>query len=113
MGGASPPAFFFMDIIKPNSKTYSDEEIDRALIQEIQNSLHLEQATEQVRHQQAAKEAHQLKGTIHPTLGRPVATMPAREFFRLVKKYGQETVHSKEFLKYYNKKFPELSPNKI
>ena len=102
-----------MDITKHNSKTYSDEEIDRALIQEIQNSLHLEQATEQVRHQQAAKEAHQLKGTIHPTLGRPVATMPAREFFRLVKKYGQETVHSKEFLKYYNKKFPELSPNKV
>lgn len=102
-----------MDIITPNSKTYSDEEIDRALMQEIQESLQLERATEKDRYQQAAKEAHQLKGTIHPTLGRPVATMPAREFFRLVKKYGQETVHSKEFLKYYNKKFPELSPNKI
>ena len=82
-------------------------------MQEIQEGLQLERATEKDRYQQAAKEAHQLKGTIHPTLGRPVATMPAREFFRLVKKYGQETVHSKEFLKYYNKKFPELSPNKI
>ena len=103
-----------MNIITPKLNTYSDEEIDRALIQEIQDGLHLELGDrDRFAHQQAAKEAHQLKGTIHPTLGRPVATMPAREFFRLVKKYGQETVHSKEFLKYYNKKFPELSPNKI
>ena len=102
-----------MDIIVPNSKTYSDEEIDRALMQEIQNGLQLEKATEKDRYQQAAKEAHQLKGTIHPTLGRPVATMPAREFFRLVKKYGQETVHSKEFLQYFQKNFSDLTPNKL
>ena len=102
-----------MDIIVPNSKTYSDEEIDRALMQEIQGGLQLEKATEKDRYQQAAKEAHQLKGTIHPTLGRPVATMPAREFFRLVKKYGQETVHSKEFLQYFQKNFSDLTPNKL
>ena len=102
-----------MDIIVPNSKTYSDEEIDRALMQEIQDGLRLEKATEKDRYQQAAKEAHQLKGTIHPTLGRPVATMPAREFFRLVKKYGQETVHSKEFLAYFQKNFSDLTPNKL
>ena len=86
-----------MDIIVPNSKTYSDEEIDRALMQEIQGGLQLERATEKDRYQQAAKEAHQLKGTVHPTLGRPVATMPAREFFRLVQKYGQETCILKNF----------------
>ena len=61
----------------------------------------------------ATKEAKELRGKTHPVLGKPIATIPAREFFRLTKKYGQETVHSKEFLKYYNKKFPELSPNKI
>ena len=102
-----------MDIIVPNSKTYSDEEIDRALMQEIQGGLQLEKATEKDRYQQAAKEAHQLKGTVHPTLGRPVATMPAREFFRLVQKYGQETVHSKEFLAYFQKNFSDLTPNKL
>ena len=69
-----------MDIIIPDSNTYSDEEINRALMQEIQGSLDLERATEKDRYQQAAKEAHQLKGTVHPTLGRPVATMPARVF---------------------------------
>jgi putative heme iron utilization protein len=102
-----------MDIIIPNLKRYSDGEIDRAFMQEIKSGFKLEQKTEKARVDQAAKEAQQLKGTIHPTLGRPIATIPPREYFRLVQKYGQETVHSKEFLKYYQKKFPQLSPNKI
>ena len=102
-----------MDIIVPNLKKYSDGEIDRAFMNEIKNGFKLEQQTEQQRVAQAAKEAQALKGTTHPILGKPVATIPHREYFRLVQKYGQETVHSKEFLKYYNKKFPELTPNKI
>ena len=102
-----------MEIIVPNFKRYSDGEIDRAFMKEIKNGFKLERETEKQRVAVAAKEAKELKGTTHPVLGKPVATMPAREFFRLTKKYGHETVHSKEFLKYYNKKFPELSPNKI
>ena len=91
---------------------YSDGEIDRAFMREIRNGFKREQATEKYRVEQAAKEAKQLKGTEHPVLGKPVATMPAREFFRLTQKYGHEEVHSKKFIQYYNKKFPELSPNK-
>mgnify|MGYP003120294245 FL=1 len=102
-----------MDIIIPNIKKYSDGEIDRAFMREIKTGFNLEKQTEQKRVAQATKEAKELRGKTHPVLGKPVATMPAREFFRLTQKYGQETVHSKEFLKYYNKKFPELSPNKI
>ena len=102
-----------MDIIIPNIKKYSDGEIDRAFMKEIKTGFNLEKQTEQKRVAQAAKEAKELRGKTHPVLGKPVATMPAREFFRLTQKYGQETVHSKEFLKYYNKKFPELTPNKI
>jgi len=102
-----------MDIIVPNLKRYSDGEIDRAFMKEITNGFKLEKETEHKRVAQAAKEAKQLKGTVHPVLGKPVATIPHREYFRLIKKYGQETVHSKEFLKYYNKKCPELTPNKI
>ena len=102
-----------MEIIVPNFKRYSDGEIDRAFMKEIKNGFKLERETEKQRVAVAAKEAKDLKGTTHPVLGKPVATIPAREFFRLTKKYGHETVHSKEFLKYYNKKFPELSPNKI
>jgi|TARA_A100001515_G_C4562630_1_gene207095 hypothetical protein len=102
-----------MDIIVPNFKRYSDGEIDRAFMKEIKTGFKLERDTEHKRVEQARKEAQELKGKTHPTLGKPVATIPAREFFRLTKKYGHQTVHSKEFLKYYNKKFPELSPNKI
>jgi hypothetical protein len=102
-----------MDIIIPNIKKYSDGEIDRAFMKEIKTGFNLEKQTEQKRVAQATKEAKELRGKTHPVLGKPVATIPAREFFRLTQKYGQETVHSKEFLKYYNKKFPELSPNKI
>lgn len=91
---------------------YSDGEVDREFMKELLTGFELERKTEGKRVMQARKEAHALKGTTHPVLGKPVATMPAREFFRLTKKYGHATVHSKEFLQYYNKKFPELSPNK-
>ena len=101
-----------MDIIIPTFKRYSDGEIDRAFMKEIKTGFKRERATEHKRVEQAKKEAQEMRGKTHPTLGKPVATIPAREFFRLTKKYGHETVHSKEFLKYYNKKFPELSPNK-
>ena len=102
-----------MDIIIPNFKRYSDGEIDRAFMKEIKTGFKLERETEHKRVAQAQKETKELRGKTHPTLGKPVATMPAREFFRLTKKYGHDQVHSKEFLKYYNKKFPELSPNKV
>ena len=102
-----------MDVIIPKLKRYSDGEIDRAFMREIKNGFKLERETEHIRVAAAAKEAKKLKGTVHPVLGKPVASIPPREYFRLIKKYCQDTVHSKEFLKYYNKKFPELSPNKI
>ena len=101
-----------MNIITTVPK-YSDGEVDRAFMREIQNGFKLEVAREKQRTDVAAKEAAPHKGKTHPVLGRCVATIPARDFFRLTKKYGHETVHSKEYLKYYNKKFPEMSPNKI
>jgi len=101
-----------MDIIIPNIPRYSDGEVDRAFMREITNGYKLEVKKEKQRTDIAAKEAKQHVGKTHPTLGKCVATIPARDFFRLTKKYGHDTVHSKEFLKYYNKKFPEMSPNK-
>ena len=101
-----------MDIIIPNLKRYSDGEVDRAFMREITNGYKLEVEREKSRTDIAAKEAKQHVGKTHPTLGKCVATIPARDFFRLTNKYGHDTVHSKEFIKYYNKKFPEMSPNK-
>jgi hypothetical protein len=101
-----------MDIIIPNLPRYSDGEVDRAFMREIHNGYKREVALEKQRTDIAAKEANQQRGKTHPVLGKCVATIPARDFFRLTKKYGHDTVHSKEFIKYYNKKFPELSANK-
>jgi hypothetical protein len=96
-----------------NQQGISDEEINNALIQEIQASLHEEKHTEKDRYDQARKDASSNVGKEHPLLGRCVATMPPREYFRLIKKYGHAEVHSKEFLKYFQNKFSDLSPNKI
>jgi hypothetical protein len=107
------PPLFDMDIINPNIKRYSDGEIDRAFMREIKNGFNLEKKTESQRVAQAVKEASDLKGKVHPVLGRPIATMPAREFFRLTSKYGHDEVHSKEFIKHFQKNFSELTPNKL
>jgi hypothetical protein len=92
---------------------YSDGEVDRAFMREIQNGFKLERETEKKRIDAVSKDIQKFKGKTHPILGRPVASMPARDFFRLTQKYGHKEVHSKNFIKYYNKKFPELSPNNI
>ena len=91
---------------------YSDGEINRAFMREIITGFKFEKETEEARTNIARKEAAELKGTEHPVLGKPVAVIPGREFFRLVNNYGHETVHSKSFLKYLNKKHPDLSPNR-
>tara|TARA_R100001015_G_C4629446_1_gene190312 strand:+ start:1497 stop:1802 length:306 start_codon:yes stop_codon:yes gene_type:complete len=92
--------------------TYSDGEVNQAFMREIQMGFKMERAKEEDRRNQAAREAKTNVGKTHPVLGKCVANIPAREYFRMVKNYGVETVTSTEFLKYYNKKFPELSPNK-
>ena len=99
--------------ITNNGPTYSDAELDQAFMDEIKNGFQLEKQTEASRVDQARKEATQERGKVHPVLGRCVATIPHREYFRLIKKYGQDTVHSKEFLKYFQKNFSDLTPNKL
>lgn len=101
-----------MEIIsKPHEIT--QEAIDRAFMDQIKNSFAKERATEDSRRNIARKEATAEKGKTHPVLGKCVATIPARDYFRMIKKYGTEHVHSKEFLKYYNKTYSDLSANKI
>ena len=91
----------------------SDGEIDREFMKEIATGFALEKRTEATRVAQARKEAKEHVGKTHPVFGKCVTTMPAREYFRLTGKYGDEEVKSKEFLHYFNKKFKDLSPNKI
>jgi len=89
-----------------------DGEVDEAFMKEILNGFEIEKRTEEERVQRARLEAKEHVGKTHPILGKCVATMPAREYFRLIGKYGNEEVKSTEFLQYFNKKFKDLSPNK-
>jgi len=70
-----------MEIIVPKLKRYSDGEIDRAFMKEIKTGFKRERETEKQRVAGAAKEAQALKGATHPTLGKPVASIPPREYF--------------------------------
>jgi hypothetical protein len=99
--------------IKVATPEITREEIDNELRKEIIRSLEFEKATEAERVNLAQAQASMIKGhKAIPGLGKCVGVMPAREYFRLIKKYGYPAVHSREFMSYFNKKMPELSPNK-
>jgi hypothetical protein len=64
-----------------------DGEINRALMRELKTGLQFKKEIERSKELQAAEQAKAL--------------------------VNQKEVHSKEFMKYYQKAFPHLSPNKI
>lgn len=101
-----------MQIIS-KSEQFTDEQIDAALLAEIKESFSKELSEQESREICARGQAQAMKG--HKTiegLGKCVAVIPAREFFRLQAKYGAAEIHSKEFIRYFNQKFSDLSPNK-
>jgi hypothetical protein len=101
-----------MNILHFKETKLEEGAINKAKLDLINKAIQEERRLEGARHIQARKEASEMKGKTHPTLGKCVATIPARDYFRLVAKYGQDTVLSKEFLQYFNKKHQDLSPNK-
>lgn len=92
--------------------TYSDGEVNRALMRELLTGFQLEKAYENRREIMARAEAQEHKRA-KSLLGNCVAVIPARDYWRLDAKYGTEEVTSKEFLKDYQKRFPELSPHSL
>ena len=101
-----------MNILHFKKNKIDEKQHCEALSNVINNAVLQEKMTEGQRTDIARKEAKELKGKTHPTLGKCVATIPAREYFRLVANYGKDVVLSKEFLQYFNKKHSDLSPNK-
>jgi hypothetical protein len=91
----------------------SDQAVQHARQEHIHESLAQEKATIGARERAAAQEAHQMRGKTHPVLGKAVACIPEREYYRLVKKYGHENVHSKEFLRDLRRHEPDLCPNRV
>ena len=82
-----------MNIITDVPK-YSSGEKNAAFWKHVDDEFQKERNSENVRENQSAKESWALKGT-------------------RINKYGHATVHSKEFLKDWNKRYSHLSPNTI
>ena len=101
-----------MNILHFKDTTPDEGVTNKAKAEYINKAIAIEAATQKSRENIARKEARSNIGKTHPTLGKCVANIPAREYFRLVNKYGKDTVLSKEFLQYFNKKHSDLSPNK-
>lgn len=101
-----------MEIIKQEAKVASGD-VDKAIIDLVEGEFKKEKNLESKRIHNVQSEIQHLKGATSAALGKCVASMPVRDYFRLINKYGVNHVHSKEFLKYFNKKTPELSPNRI
>ena len=101
-----------MNILHFKENKIDEKEHCKALEDYINKSLMHEKMTEKHRENVARKEAKDNVGKTHPTLGKCVAKIPARDYFRLVAKYGKDTVLSKEFLQYFNKKHKDHSPIK-
>jgi hypothetical protein len=97
-----------------NFPKYHDGEIHNALMRELKTGLQLKKEMERAKEIEAAQQAKELVNQREvPGLGRCVGVIPEWEFFRMQQKYGAKEVHSKEFMKYFQKKFPHLSPNKL
>jgi hypothetical protein len=92
---------------------WSDDDVHRALERELRSGIQLKEAIEEQRVVAAAEEAKQYKRGKTTPLGKHVAEIPAWEFFNMVRKYGHDEVHSRNFMKYFQKKFPHLSTSRI
>ena len=95
---------------------YSDGEVNRSFMRLIHTASQQEVAGEMKRIERARKEIKTHgKDKIHPVLGKCVASYSARDYFRLVQKYGTEEVASDAFIKRYRQDpdMRDLCPHEV
>lgn len=91
------------------TRTPAESDINAALWDEIKAGYSEEAGTEYLRLdalREVTADAKEHNKSI-PGLGKKVAELPARDFFRLVHKYGHQEVMSKPFIRYMQKAVPE------
>lgn len=92
----------------------SDAELNNALMKELISGRQLMESRQQIRERAAAMEAQSYKGCkATPGFGTHVAEIPEHECHLLIQKYGYEEVHSKGFLRDYQRLEPSMASNKI
>ncbi len=102
---------FFMHIIH---SLPSDTAVRDALIKEIKTGWQLQKELERKNEIVAAHQAKALKvADGKKTDFRCLAHFPSDTYHLLTRRYGREEIHSKEFLKDWQKRYPHLSPNKL
>lgn len=102
-----------MHIVTSGIPRYSTGEVNDSFMREIKRGFEIEKYFSGKRDMIAAKEAKELQGKQTKALGRCVMSMHPRDYFRIKHKYGHEEINSPEFIRYFQKKHPELSPNKL
>lgn len=81
---------------------------------ELRHGLKLKESLENERIMNARLNASKVnKQKTIEGLGKHIAEIPTWEFFRVLKKYGHDEVHSREFMRYFQKKFSDLSTSKV
>lgn len=76
----------------------ADEEIDQALIRELCSGRKFLDSMEKRREIEAAAESRAMKEA-KSILGKPVGSIPQREYFLLANKYGNECWDDREFVR--------------
>ena len=92
----------------------SEAALTDAMIKEFSSGRALMEARQNVREQAAAEAAQSYKG--HKTvkgLGKHICEIPQHEYLILIEKYGFETVHSRDFLRTFQRLEPSMASNKI
>ncbi len=93
---------------------WGDSALGRELIKEVRQGIALKEAWENRREIAAAKEAQTFKNArTLPGLGKHAAEIPAWEYYNLIRKYGYDQVHSREFMRDLQKRFPHLATAKV
>lgn len=93
---------------------WADTRVGRQIERELRTGFQLEKEQERFRIEGAAEEAKAIRdhGNNMKHM-KHVAEIPLRDYYRLVQKYGHDEVHSRGFLRYLQKKVPELKTANI
>lgn len=84
------------------------------LIREIKTGFQFMKERERAEELEAAQQAQDLRNQKEiKGLGRCVAVIPRDQYFLAQKRYGHEEVQSTEFIRFFQKKHPELTPHKL
>jgi hypothetical protein len=93
---------------------WANTRLGRQLERELRTGFQLEKEQERFRLMAAKQEAQEVRnGGNNMRDMKQVAAVPARDFWRLVQKYGHDEVHSKSFIRHLHKTNPSLKTANI